>query len=155
MMSRRRAAGVGGWFASLRFSGFTLLAVGLIIIGALALAPAVSTFVQQQREIAELRASVELHRNQVAEIDAERLKWQDPAYVRAQARGRLFYVMPGETQLSVISDVIIPAESEEETQEKLSHLDRNWAQEIAVSTLRAGVTEASPEELLGTEEGNG
>lgn len=89
-MARRFTAELGDWVASLRFSGFTVLTVGLLVVGALILTPTLSTYVQQQREIAELRASVALHREQVAEIDAERLNWQDPAYVRAQARGRLF-----------------------------------------------------------------
>ncbi|MFC7764895.1 FtsB family cell division protein [Leucobacter soli] len=91
----RPTAGLGDWAGSLRFSGYTLLIVGLVVLGALIVSPTLSTYVQQQREIAELRRSVQLHRDAVAEIDAERLKWQDPTYVRAQARGRLFYVMPG------------------------------------------------------------
>jgi len=155
MARRRFAAEFGDWVASLRFSGFTVLTVGLLVIGALILTPTFSTYVQQQREIAELRASVALHREQVAQIDAERLNWQDPAYVRAQARGRLFYVMPGEMQLSVIDDVVIPAESEEQTEGRLTHIERNWAREIAVSTLLAGTTDASPEQLLGGASGTG
>ncbi|XPP26491.1 MAG: FtsB family cell division protein [Leucobacter sp.] len=151
-MARRFTAELGDWIASLRFSGFTVLSVGLLVIGALIVAPTLSTYVQQQREIAELRESVALHREQVAEIDAERLKWQDPAYVRTQARGRLFYVMPGETQLSVIDDVVVPAESSEETRSELTQIERNWARELAVSTLLAGLTDADPEQLLRSEE---
>lgn len=149
-MARRFTADLGDWVASLRFSGFTLLTVGLLVVGALILAPTLSTYVQQQREIAELRESVALHRDQVAQIDAERLKWQDPAYVRAQARGRLFYVMPGEMQLSVIDDVVIPAEIDRQTKDQLTQIERNWARELAVSTLLAGTTDASPEQLLGS-----
>lgn len=141
-MAKRWAEELGAWVSSLRFSGFTLLAVALLVVGAFILTPTLSTYVQQQREIAELRASVELHRAQVEEIDAERLKWQDPAYVRAQARGRLFFVMPGETQLSVIDDVLIPAESTERTESELTQIHRNWARELAVSTLLAGTTTA-------------
>ncbi|MGI8392890.1 FtsB family cell division protein [Leucobacter sp. W1038] len=142
---------VGDWVASLRFSGFTILIVALIAVGAIIVSPTLSTYVQQQRELAELRESVRLSRDAVAEADAERLKWQDPAYVRSQARGRLFYVMPGETQLNVIDDVVIPADSVEETSEKLTRIERNWVSSLVSSTLIAGTTSASPADLPGAQ----
>jgi len=143
-----KTAGLSDWAASLRFSGFTILIVALVVLGALIVSPTLSTYVQQQRQLAELRESVKLHREAVAEIDAERLKWQDPSYVRAQARGRLFYVMPGETQLAVIDDVIVPAESKEETSDALTQISQNWAHELVSSALSAGTTTAGPDELL-------
>lgn len=146
-MAGRRVQGFGGWFASLRFSGFTLASVALLIAAGLILTPSIATYVQQQRELSDLRASVTLHRSQVAEIDAERLKWQDPAYVRSQARGRLFFVVPGETQLSVITDTLIPPESTVATSGELTQIERNWARELVVSTLAAGTTTLTPEQL--------
>lgn len=143
-----RGPGLGEWASSLRFSGFTVLIVALVAVGALIVSPTLSSYVQQQRELAELRESVKLHREAVAEADAERLKWQDPAYVRAQARGRLFYVMPGEIQLSVIDDVVIPAESDEETSDRLTQIDQSWALALVSSMLGAGTTTASADELL-------
>ena len=151
-----RGASGGGWVSSLRFSGFTVLIVALLVVGALVVSPTLSSYVQQQRELAELRESVQLHRDAVAQADTERLKWQDPAYVRAQARGRLFYVMPGEIQLSVIDDVIVPAESEEETSDRLTQIEQNGARALVTSTLHAGTTTADPAELSGAdEEGTG
>lgn len=148
-MAGGRVSELGGWLASLRFSGFTLLSVALLIAAGLILTPSISTYVQQQRELSDLRASVALHRAQVAEIDAERLKWQDPAYVRSQARGRLFYVVPGETQLSVITDTLIPADSTTDTSGELTQIQRNWARELVLSTLVAGTTALPPEQLIG------
>jgi len=145
---RTAAGSPGGWISSLRFSGFTVLIVALLVVGALVVSPTLSAYVQQQRELSELRESVRLHREAVAEVDAERLKWQDPAYVRAQARGRLFYVMPGEVQLSVIDDVVVPAESEEETSDELTQIEQNWARTLVASVLQAGTTTADPDELL-------
>lgn len=149
---KRWAEDLGAWASSLRFSGFTLLIVVLVIGGALIISPTLSTFVQQQREIAELRVSVELHRETVSEADAERLKWKDPVYVRSQARDRLFYVMPGETQLSVIDDVVIPAELAEETSAELTRIDRNWAHALIGSMLTAGTTDAEPDDLAEADE---
>ncbi|MFV0435279.1 MAG: FtsB family cell division protein [Leucobacter sp.] len=146
---KRWAEDFGAWASSLRFSGFTVLVVLLVIGGAVIISPSLSTYVQQRREIAELRESVRLHQETVNKIDAERAKWKDPAYVRAQARDRLFYVMPGETQLNVIDDVTMPVESEDETNAELAHIQSNWARGLAGSFLTAGTTDTPPEELGG------
>lgn len=135
---KRGAGELGAWASSLRFSVFTVLIVGLVLAGAIIVSPSLSTFVQQRREIAELRESVRVHQEAVTEIDAERAKWKDPVYVRAQARDRLFYVLPGETQLNVIDDVVMPVESDEETSAELSRIESNWAEGLVGSFLSAG-----------------
>ena len=132
-------------------SGVTVLAVVVLVLGALMLSPNISTFVQQQRELSQLRTSVEEHRAAVEEIDAERARWKDPAYVRSQARDRLLYVMPGETQLSVIDDVLIPAESDEETESTLTETETNWAREFGATFLIAGMSE-HPDKAAAAEE---
>ena len=143
-MAKRWTEDLGAWASSLRFSGFTVLIVGLVIAGAFIVSPSLSTFVQQQREISELRQSVAEHRESVNDIDGEREKWKDPAYVRSQARDRLFYVMPGETQLNVIDDVIIPPDTDEQTSSDLTHIDQSWADSLVKSVLTAGTPEATP-----------
>ena len=135
---------LGAWASSLRFSGFTVLIVGLVAAGAFIISPSLTTYVQQRREISELRTSVANHQQAVEEIDAERARWKDPAYIRAQARDRLFYVMPGETQLNVIDDIQMPVESSEETEAGLSRIDNDWASTLVSSFLVAGTTEAPP-----------
>lgn len=144
---KRWASDVRVWAASLRFSGFTVLIVALIAGGAVIISPSLSTYVQQRREIAELRASVEQSREAVEAADAERARWQDPTYVRAQARDRLFFVLPGEIQLNVIDDVELPLESTEETVPELSRIADVWARSLAASFLSAGTTQdPQPEE---------
>lgn len=126
-----------------------MLAVVLVLAGAVIVSPSLSTYVQQRREISELRESVRLHQEAVTSIDAERAKWKDPVYVRAQARDRLFYVLPGETQLNVIDDITMPIESEEQTNAELSRIQSNWARGLAGSFLEAGTTSDDPESLAG------
>lgn len=130
---------IAAWVASLRFSGFTVLVVVSVIAGGLILSPSISTFVQQRREISQLRESVRQYRESVERIDAERAQWKDASYVRAQARDRLSYVMPGETQLSVISDIVFPAESQEVTSPELTQVQRNWAKDFATSVIASGI----------------
>lgn len=146
---KRWVEDLGAWAASLRFSGFTVLIVALVLAGAVIVSPSLSTYVQQQREISELRESVRQHQDAVNEIDAERAKWKDPVYVRSQARDRLFYVMPGETQLGVIDDIVLPVESDEETSAELSRINSNWVRGLAASFLTAGTTDAPLAELEG------
>lgn len=117
---------------------FTAVVVLSVVAGALILSPSISTFVQQRREITQLRESVKQHREAVDAIDAERAQWKDPAYVRSQARDRLSYVLPGEMQLSIISDVVLPVESHEETSADLTQVKRNWAKDLASSVIAAG-----------------
>ena len=129
---------VAAWLASLRFSFFTVIVVCSVILGTLVLSPNISTFVQQRREIAQLRESVRQHREAVDKIDAARAQWKDPAYIRAQARDRLSYVLPGEIQLNIISDVVLPVESQETTSAGLTKVERNWARDFASSIIAAG-----------------
>lgn len=134
------------WAASLRFSGYTLLVVLLVAVGAVIISPSLSTYVQQQREIAELRTSVEQSRAHVDELDEARARWQDPTYVRAQARDRLFFVLPGETQLNVIDDAEVPVEHAEETEAELSRITTSWTSDVVASLVTGGTTEQPPSE---------
>jgi len=47
---------------------------------------------------------------EVADLEREKKRWDDPAYVKAQARERLHFVMPGETQYVVVDP--LPAEAD-------------------------------------------
>ncbi|MGH3329606.1 MAG: FtsB family cell division protein, partial [Streptomycetales bacterium] len=64
---------------------------------ALALAYPVRAYLGQRAEVAELREKVELQRERVVMLRKQENRWQDPAYVKMQARKRLHYVDPGET----------------------------------------------------------
>jgi cell division protein FtsB len=82
-----------------------LVVCGLLVTLALPL----RTFVEQRQEIGELRDGVTAAQQRVDDLETEVSRWEDPAYVQAQARERLFYVMPGETQYIVLD----PAEPTE------------------------------------------
>jgi len=61
-----------------------------------ALAVPVRTWFAQRAEIAQLRADVAAARDRVAELQLEQERWADPAFVAAEARRRLHFVLPGE-----------------------------------------------------------
>ncbi|MER7756819.1 septum formation initiator family protein [Kitasatospora sp. NPDC097643] len=54
-------------------------------------------FISQRAEISAQRAKADHARQQVEQLRREKARWQDPEYVKAQARARLHYAMPGET----------------------------------------------------------
>lgn len=83
------------------FSG-RLLALAVVLVAVIILlAPTVSRYVQQQAELEALRADIASQQQQQEEYQAELARWDDPAYVKQQARERIFLVMPGETRYLV------------------------------------------------------
>ncbi|MEU3572790.1 septum formation initiator family protein [Kitasatospora sp. NPDC036755] len=54
-------------------------------------------FISQRAEISAQRAKADHARQQVEQLRREKARWQDPEYVKAQARARLHYAVPGET----------------------------------------------------------
>lgn len=136
-------ADVREWISSLRFGGYTLVLVGILVLGVITISPTLSTFLQQRREINDLRAQVAKTQEAVTKAQADRERWEDPAYVRAQARDRLFYVMPGESQLGVINDIMLPPEAEQKSTPELTQVDYRWSESLLSSVLIAG-TAADP-----------
>jgi len=83
---------------------------GVLVVVVLLLAPYLRPWVTQRSQIDDGQQQVEALRRQVAELDAELRRWDDPAYVRAQARQRLNFVMPGESGFVLLDDTARPAE---------------------------------------------
>ncbi|WP_305853012.1 septum formation initiator family protein [Kitasatospora sp. SUK 42] len=54
-------------------------------------------FISQRAEISAQRAKADHARQQVERLRRDKARWQDPEYVKAQARARLHYAVPGET----------------------------------------------------------
>jgi cell division protein FtsB len=78
-----------------RFTGrATVLA---LVLGALLLAYAypVRIYLNQQAEIDALRAHQRAQRDHIEDLRTESAKWNDPAYVKAQAASRLGMTEPG------------------------------------------------------------
>ncbi|WP_434993053.1 septum formation initiator family protein [Arthrobacter sp. Ld5] len=83
------------------FSG-RLLALAVVLVAVIVLlAPSVSRYLQQQTELEALRADIARQEQQQADYRSELARWDDPAFVKQQARERIFLVMPGETRYLV------------------------------------------------------
>jgi cell division protein FtsB len=78
-----------------------ILAVVVCML-AISLAYPLREYLSQRGEIAEYESKVAEQRDRVEALQKARERWEDPAYVEAQARERLHYVMPGETAYVVL-----------------------------------------------------
>src|SRR3954452_8950927 len=80
-----------------------VLAVALASV-ALALALPFKVWVAQRGQISDLQAQTRAAQQRITQLRADEQRWQDPDFVRQQARQRLHYVMPGETAYVVLDD---------------------------------------------------
>lgn len=81
----------------------TMLA-GVAVVLAILVAPYLRPWMAQQSQIKEKAAQADALQQRVDALTAERARWNDPNYVKAQARTRLNFVMPGELGYVVLPD---------------------------------------------------
>jgi cell division protein FtsB len=67
-----------------------------------ALAYPMRQYIAQRSDIADQRREAQQARQKVEQLREEKARWQDPQYVRTQARDHLHYVLPGETGYNVV-----------------------------------------------------
>jgi cell division protein FtsB len=79
-------------------------AVLLVVLGMLAVAYAwpLREYLRQRGDITRLKADNAATQARVDTLEQQKQRWSDPAYIEAQARDRLHFVMPGETAFVVI-----------------------------------------------------
>jgi cell division protein FtsB len=85
-----------------RFTGRAAVLVLVLCSLVAALAYPTRQFISQRAQIAQQRTAAEQAQAQVDELRREQARWQDPAYVTAQARERLHYGFPGETPFTSV-----------------------------------------------------
>src|SRR5271163_3392743 len=84
----------------------------VVCVLTLTIAGPVRTYFAQRTEMKQLSASESALRRQIADLEQQRVKLADPAYVAAQARERLGFVMPGEVpyQVQLPPNAALPTE---------------------------------------------
>ncbi|MER7415300.1 septum formation initiator family protein [Micromonospora peucetia] len=105
--ARRTAAGTVKRLSAPRSRGLTGRATVLfavLIALALAYTYPVRVYLDQQTDIERMEAAQADQRKAIEELSEKAAKWQDPEYIKIQARERFFMGPPGETLLVVLSD---------------------------------------------------
>ena len=137
------------WLRHIRLSGFAVTILSLIVLTIVVLAPSLRTLVAQQQEIAALRQAVLDKQNDVDELEKDVARWDDPAYIRAQARDRLEYVFPGDLTYLVIDDgQTVTTEDGAPISDDLQTTQVDWMRSLLGSVVTAGTTTQTAEQLL-------
>ena len=87
-----------------RLTGRAAILVMVLAVLAVSYASSLRAYLEQRSHIVDLKAQIAERRSSIAELEQEKERWQDPAYVSAQARERFGYVKPGETPFVVLKD---------------------------------------------------
>ncbi|MDV3129060.1 septum formation initiator family protein [Mycobacterium sp. 21AC1] len=84
----------------------------VVCVLTLTIAGPVRTYFAQRTEMKQLKASEQQLREQIAELEEQKVKLADPVFIAAQARERLGFVMPGDTpyQVQLPPGAAVPAE---------------------------------------------
>ncbi|GGR36896.1 septum formation initiator family protein [Agromyces mediolanus] len=130
-----------GWLGGIRFSGFSLIMMGLLVLAVVVLAPTVSSFAAQRQQIAELRAEVSQQEAELTKLRTERERWSDETFIVTQARERLYYVLPGEVSYLVIDDRsdADKTEAEHAVSADVTEAEHDWLSSLLDSVMTAGL----------------
>lgn len=134
----------GGRQARIRVPGLAIAALLLLVIGVLSVAPTLSTFLAQRQKVEDAKALIVRQKADLADLAEQRARWDDPAYVRAQAGSRLYYVLPGTTAYRVIGGTTAAAAPTPAATAQAD--DTPWTDALLTSLVVAGTTDAPAED---------
>ncbi|PZQ45361.1 MAG: septum formation initiator [Phenylobacterium zucineum] len=78
--------------------------VVVIVALAISFGTSLRVYLTQQHDLAVAEQEIRDRSAQIADLQSELARWDDPDYVKAQARERLGWVMPGETGYRVVGE---------------------------------------------------
>ena len=120
-------------------SGRTLAIAAIFFALALFLAPPIKNYFTQRAQISALNAQLTGDYEALEEARKQLTLWQDPNYIKSQARERLHFVMPGERQYIVTGEGI-DDEGTDNSKAALSALPEGepWYTRLIASITEAG-----------------
>jgi cell division protein FtsB len=110
----------------------------VLLVLVISYASSLRAWLDQREQIAETRAEIVATRASIADLERERRRWADDAYVEQRARERLAFVMPGEVGYRVLGP---DGESLGEVREPTSVAAEDgpsWYSTLWASSKRAG-----------------
>ena len=124
---------IGGLDVSTRF--VVVLTVAAIL--SVMLVPSLYQWWQQERELAQIKAQVAQQQQKNADMQRQLDLWNDPDYISTQARERLGYVRPGETQYTVVDPGPQYQDSALAAAAASTGPARPWVQQLAILVGKA------------------
>jgi len=142
--ARPTAVNARGWLRGIRFSWFAVVMFGVIILAVLVLSPTIRMYATQQQQISKLQQQNDAQKAEIGKLDQQIKDWDDPDYIKAQARDRLLYVMPGETSYLIIDDLPkAPAATPAKVSTKVQQQDGDWSSTLLRSMLETPAKSAA------------
>lgn len=130
-----------------RPSSATILMLVAVLLGVAVLAPTVTQLIEQRQRISDLQQSLTQTQQNIDALTLEQARWTDPAYVQAQARGRLLFVKPGETNYLVVDSAPTAAPTQPTSVSVEQHeTESNWLQTFTQSVVTSGTTNTPADE---------
>ena len=140
-------------FDNLRQNTYLVSIFVLLVVGGVVLTPQVQYWYQQRQKISDVQAQVAAKRASNNQLRNDKRRWEDPVYVRSQARDRLFYVLPGEISYLVVGAETVNANDATGTlgeklaqQRKTNNISttiaqtkNNWVTNLVESVVVAGL----------------
>ncbi len=122
-----------------RFTGRAAVLV-LVIAGLMvSYASSFRAYLDQRHHLEALETSIERSRTQIAALEREKQRWEDPAYVVAQARARFAFGFPGELGFQVLDEDGRPLDHQDSLTDPTQEVeDPEWWQETLSSIEAAG-----------------
>ena len=81
-----------------------IIAIVVLAVVMISFANSLRVWYIQSGDLATAQSEIEQRTARVAELQSELARWDDPAYVKAQARARLGWVMPGDVGYRVVGE---------------------------------------------------
>lgn len=86
-----------------------VLVVAVLVVS---YASSLRAYLQQRAHIGELKSQIAQRERDITSLEREKQRWDDPEFLKQQARARFGYVMPGQTGLIMLGADGKPLESQ-------------------------------------------
>ena len=141
------------WLSSIDWNARTATVLIMIVVGVFTLAPAIQNWFDYRQKISDMAVQVQKTKDALAQMKTDLKRWDDPVYVRTQARQRLYYVLPGEVSYLVmdagsvntsdtsgtVGAMLADRRNNLEVSKSITSTKDNWVDEIIGSVIRAGI----------------
>lgn len=87
-----------------RLTGRAAVLVLVVAVLMVSYASSLRAYLEQREHISSLRSSIAESQENIGQLEREKERWEDPAFVEMQARQRFGWVMPGEIGFQVIDE---------------------------------------------------
>jgi cell division protein FtsB len=133
-----------------RLTGRAAILVLVLAVLMVSYASSMRAYLEQRRHLAALHQNIAESRAQIADLQREKKRWNDPAFVRTVAHQRFGWVLPGEIGFQVLDETGKPLGHTDTLSDPTSVTEANrpqWWQSAWGSVVTAGKPEVTQADL--------